>query len=343
MVGNAFVRGLSGGERKRLSIAEQMTTRSSINCWDCSTRGLDASSALDYVRSLRILTDIFNKTTIATLYQASDSIFNLFDKVMVLDEGRCIYFGPTNVAKRFFTDKGFYCPDRKSTPDFLTGLCNLNERETLPEFEGKVPINAVQFEKVYLESSQFTEMMAERDAYEEQINKDQPAEAFRQAFSDAHQKHAPKHSPFVATYMEQIKALTVRQFQLILGDKGSLVSRYGGVVVKGLIMASVFYMMPLDASGAFSRGGAFLFSLLFNALIAQAELAAFMQGRRVLEKHKHFALYHPSAFYIATVISDLPLALIQVLVFELCVYFMMGLVLEAGRVSIIIFSFLFRH
>ncbi|KAG1084305.1 hypothetical protein G6F42_021844 [Rhizopus arrhizus] len=96
-------------------------------------------------------------------------------------------------------------------------------------------------------------------------------------------------------------------------------------------MASVFYMMPQDASGAFSRGGSFLFSLLFNALIAQAELSAFMQGRRVLEKHKHFALYHPSAFYIATVIADIPLALIQVIVFEICVYFMMGLVLDAGK------------
>jgi len=72
---------------------------------------------------------------------------------------------------------------------------------------------------------------------------------------------------------------------------------------------------------------------LFNALIAQAELSAFMQGRRVLEKHKHFALYHPSAFYIATVIADIPLALIQVIVFEICVYFMMGLVLDAGKVT----------
>lgn len=336
MVGNAFVRGLSGGERKRLSIAEQMTTRSCINCWDCATRGLDSSSALDYVRSLRIMTDIFQKTTISTLYQASDSIFNLFDKVMVLDEGRCIYFGPANQAKFFFTEMGFYCPERKSTPDFLTGLCNMNEREILPGFEGRVPVNAVQFEKVYKESKLYSEMIAERAAYEQQIDKDQPAETFRQAFSEAHQKHAPKHSPFVATYFEQIKALTVRQFQLILGDKGALISRYGGVVIKGLIMASVFFMMPTDASGAFSRGGAILFSLLFNALIAQSELSAFMQGRRVLEKHKHFALYHPSAFYIATVISDIPLAIIQVLIFEICVYFMMGLVLDAGRVIFII-------
>jgi len=56
VVGNAFIRGISGGERKRLSIAEQMATRSSVNMWDGSTRGLDASSALDYAKSLRIQT-----------------------------------------------------------------------------------------------------------------------------------------------------------------------------------------------------------------------------------------------------------------------------------------------
>ncbi|KAI9304002.1 ABC-2 type transporter-domain-containing protein [Cunninghamella echinulata] len=331
MVGNAFVRGLSGGERKRLSIAEQMTTRSSINCWDCSTRGLDASSALDYVRSLRIMTDILHKTTISTLYQASDSIFHLFDKVMVLDEGRCIYFGPTSKAKAFFEDVGFHCPDRKSTPDFLTGLCNPLERETRPGFESKVPLNSVQFEKIYKESSLYAEMMKERDEYEAKIEKENPAEHFREAVRDAHQKHASKRSPFVSTYYQQVVSLTVRQFQLISGDKGALVSRYGGVVVKGLIMASVFFMIPSDVTGAFSRGGAILFSLLFNALIAQSELAAFMQGRRVLEKHKHFALYHPSAFYISQVIADIPLAIIQVLVFEIIVYFMMGFVMDAGK------------
>ncbi|KAI9474016.1 MAG: ABC-2 type transporter-domain-containing protein [Benjaminiella poitrasii] len=331
MVGNAFVRGLSGGERKRLSIAEQMTTRSSINCWDCATRGLDAASALDYVRSLRIMTDILHKTTISTLYQASDSIFHLFDKVMVLDEGRCIYFGPTSTAKSYFEDMGFYCPERKSTPDFLTGLCNMNEREYRDGFKEKVPVNAIQFEKTYKESAVYTAMMRERDEYEDKINADRPDEKFRQAFIENHQKHAPKRSPFVATYYQQVKSLTVRQFELIYGDKGALVSRYGGVVIKGLIMASVFYKMPTDVTGAFSRGGSVLFCLLFNALIAQAELSAFMQGRRVLEKHKHFALYHPSAFYIAQVIADVPLALAQVMIFELCVYFMMGFVLDAGK------------
>lgn len=98
-------------------------------------------------------------------------------------------------------------------------------------------------------------------------------------------------------------------------------------------MASVFFHMPKEASGAFSRGGFLFFSLTFNSLISQSELATFMQGRGVLEKHKSFALYRPMWYYIAQVISDFPLAVIQVIIFQLCVYFMAGLSLTAGQVK----------
>lgn len=68
MVGNEFVRGVSGGERKRVSIAEMMTTRARVQCWDNSTRGLDASTALDLAKSLRVMTDVLGQTTFVSLY-----------------------------------------------------------------------------------------------------------------------------------------------------------------------------------------------------------------------------------------------------------------------------------
>ncbi len=68
LVGDVFVRGVSGGERKRVSIAEMMSTGAPVQCWDNPTRGLDASTALDCVRSLRIMTDVLGQTTFVTLY-----------------------------------------------------------------------------------------------------------------------------------------------------------------------------------------------------------------------------------------------------------------------------------
>jgi ABC-type multidrug transport system ATPase subunit len=68
LVGDEFVRGVSGGERKRVSIAEMMATGAPVQCWDNPTRGLDASTALDCVRSLRVMTDVLSQTTFVTLY-----------------------------------------------------------------------------------------------------------------------------------------------------------------------------------------------------------------------------------------------------------------------------------
>lgn len=87
-VGDAYVRGVSGGERKRVSIIETLASRASVICWDNPTRGLDASTALEYTRALRCLTDTMGLATIVTIYQAGNGIYELFDKVLVLDEGK---------------------------------------------------------------------------------------------------------------------------------------------------------------------------------------------------------------------------------------------------------------
>ncbi|KAJ2173078.1 ATP-binding cassette transporter snq2, partial [Coemansia sp. RSA 560] len=127
IVGNASLRGVSGGERKRVSIAEQVAAGAAIEVWDGSTRGLDSSSALDYVRSLRINADTLQKAIVASIYQASESIYNLFDKVMVIDEGRQLYFGPASDAVAYFEALGIRKPSRQTSSDFLTGLTQLNE------------------------------------------------------------------------------------------------------------------------------------------------------------------------------------------------------------------------
>lgn len=100
-VGNAFVRGVSGGERKRVSIAEMMATRACVASWDNSSRGLDASTALDYAKAVRVLTDVHQMATFVSLYQAGEGIFEQFDKVLVIDEGRQVYFGPASEARQY--------------------------------------------------------------------------------------------------------------------------------------------------------------------------------------------------------------------------------------------------
>lgn len=76
-VGNDYLPGLSGGERKRLSIAEVLLGQTSINCWDNSTRGLDSSNALAFMKALRDETDKHCSSAFVTLYQSSQTIYQV--------------------------------------------------------------------------------------------------------------------------------------------------------------------------------------------------------------------------------------------------------------------------
>jgi ATP-binding cassette subfamily G (WHITE) protein 2 (SNQ2) len=127
LVGDAFVRGVSGGERKRVSIAEMFAANAVVASWDNSTRGLDASTALDYAKSLRVITDVYQMVNFVSLYQAGEGIYEQFDKVLVIDEGRQIFFGPVSEARRYFVSMGFRDLPRQTTADYLTGCTDPNE------------------------------------------------------------------------------------------------------------------------------------------------------------------------------------------------------------------------
>ena len=169
-VGNDFVRGVSGGERKRVSIAEAALGGSPLQCWDNSTRGLDSATALEFVKTLRISTSLAGSTAAVAIYQASQSIYDIFDKVVVLYEGRQIYFGPTTAAKEFFVNMGFACAERATTGDFLTSLTNPAERVVRKGFEHLVPHTPDEFAAVWQKSKERARLLQDID----QFNKDYP-------------------------------------------------------------------------------------------------------------------------------------------------------------------------
>lgn len=117
LVGNEFVRGVSGGERKRVSIAEVLANRASVVGWDNSSRGLDASTALEYVRHVRTITNVSGAASFVSLYQAGNQIYELFDKVLVIAAGHCIYWGPRIMARPYFEEMGFKCVQGQNVAD----------------------------------------------------------------------------------------------------------------------------------------------------------------------------------------------------------------------------------
>lgn len=169
LVGNEFVRGVSGGERKRVSLAELMAGQvgasirihlSSSNCiqspvqfWDNPTRGLDSKTAYEFAKMLRRESDESSKTMVATMYQAGNDIYNQFDKILVLAEGLVTYYGPRSQARAYFEDLGFICPKGANIADFLTSVTVLTERVVAPGMEEKVPNTPQEFEARYRASS----------------------------------------------------------------------------------------------------------------------------------------------------------------------------------------------
>lgn len=332
IVGNPFVRGVSGGERKRVSIAEMMITASSICSWDNSTRGLDASTALDYAKSLRVMTNIYKTTTFVSLYQASENIYKQFDKVLVIDAGRQVYFGPANTARGYFEGLGFKEKPRQTTPDFLTGCTDDFEREYA---EGRsaadAPHSPETLAEAFSKSAFTTSLNEEMAAYRKVVAEDkQRHEDFQIAVGDSKQKGVSKKSVYNIPYYLQIWALMQRQFLIKWQDKFSLVVSWITSIVIAIVLGTVWLDLPTTSAGAFTRGGLLFISLLFNAFQAFSELASTMIGRPIVNKHRAYTFHRPSALWIAQIIVDTAFAASQILVFSIMVYFMCHLVRDAG-------------
>ncbi|KAJ2476678.1 ATP-binding cassette transporter snq2, partial [Coemansia sp. RSA 2320] len=299
IVGNAFLRGVSGGERKRVSIAEQVASGASVEVWDGSTKGLDSSSALDYVRSLRINADILQKSVVATIYQASESIYRLFDKVMVIDEGRQLYFGPINEAVAYFESIGIHKPPRQTTSDFLTGLTQLNERKVIPGWEDSAPRTAVEFEDAWRQSKEYQTVKQEADQFESQLMQDGRGEELRE-FVDRTKMGTSRlklrrKSSYTTTFLFQLMRLMIREWEMFVGNPTQIVFKVIYNIAFAIIVGTLFIRLPHNTSSFFTRGGVLFFALLFNSLTSMAEIPKAVTGRQVVYKHKALAMYHPAA------------------------------------------------
>ncbi|QUC20523.1 uncharacterized protein UV8b_04764 [Ustilaginoidea virens] len=333
LVGNAFIRGVSGGERKRVSIAETLTTKSSVTCWDNSTRGLDASTAFNYAKSLRIMTDVSHRTTLTTLYQAGEGIYNLMDRVLVIDQGRMLYQGPASEAKQYFVDLGFDCPPRQTTADFLTSLCDVNARQFRPGFEHCCPKTAEELERAFRGSRAYKALLDDVDGFEKYIDDTGRSDArtFIDSVRQAKSRTVMKQSVYTVSLWKQVLACTRREFWFLWGDKASLYTKFFVIISNGLIVSSLFYNTPGDTSGAFLRDGAGFFSIVFLGWLQLSELMKAVSGRAVINRHREYAFYRPSAVSLARVLVDLPLLAVQVVVFGLIMYFMTGLDRSASK------------
>lgn len=272
-VGNEYVRGVSGGERKRVTISEAALSGAPLQCWDNSTRGLDSANAIEFCKTLRLQSELFGSTACVSIYQAPQSAYDLFDKAAVLYEGRLIFFGRADEAKQYFINLGFDCPARQTTPDFLTSMTSPQERIVREGFEGKAPRTPDEFATAWKNSEDYTKLQAQIEEYKAAHPLGGPdAEKFRALKRAQQSKGNRAKSPYTLDYWQQVRLCLWRGFRRLAGDPSLTVGALIGNTAMALIISSVFYNLQMTTSSFFQRGALLFFACLMNAFASALEV-----------------------------------------------------------------------
>lgn len=273
-VGNEYIRGVSGGERKRVTISEAALSGAPLQCWDNSTRGLDSANAIEFCKTLRLQTELFNSTACVSIYQAPQSAYDLFDKAAVLYEGRQIFFGRADEAKQYFVNLGFDCPARQTTPDFLTSMTSSLERVVRPGWEDRAPRSPDEFAAAWKASDNYRALQIEIEEYKNTHPIDGPdAETFRANKRAAQAKRSRADSPYTLSYAQQVKLCLWRGYKRLIGDPSLTIAALGGNFVMALIISSIFFNLQLTTSSFYQRGALLFFACLMNAFASALEVS----------------------------------------------------------------------
>lgn len=148
LVGNEDIRGMSGGERKRVSIGNELVVNPSVLFVDEPTSGLDSSAAENLVESLGRLAHKYSRTVICTIHQPSWQVFQKFDKMLLMHKGRVAYHGEARVQLvNYFTTIGYACPAQENPLDFFMRELQAVDDHVFPDmwdkFEDKAQFKTV--------------------------------------------------------------------------------------------------------------------------------------------------------------------------------------------------------
>ena len=160
----------------------------------------------------------------------------------MIEEGKCLYFGPTDKAAAYFEGLGFQRPARWTTADFLTSVTDPHERQIREGWEDRIPRSIEHFEESFARSDLQEQNLKDIANFESEL------EAQRRERQAARTK-ATKKKNYSLPFYKQVIACTHRQFLIMFGDKESLIGKWGGILFQALIVGSLFYNLPASSSG----------------------------------------------------------------------------------------------
>ena len=305
-IGNEFSRGVSGGERKRTNVGIELLSGASLIFLDEPTSGLDAFQAQNVMESLWTLAGS-GRTVVCTIHQPRSSIYKMFDLLLLLSEGRIMYFGPAVEAVKYFSAANFVCPDNFNPADFFLDVVSMDYRS--PEEE------ASSRRRIQLLGDLF-------------INEGH-------SLTSRHSVDASHVSNIVAAN-EGVKFPNgpFTEFGLLLSRSWKQQSRdrlpqmitIVQTIVIGFFLAALYSNMHNSESAVQDETGIIFFITIFSAFGAMfASLNSFPTERGVVNRERAGKMYHVLPYYLARFICDIPLRVGQGLLFGCIVYWIVGL------------------
>ncbi|TMW64830.1 hypothetical protein Poli38472_008997 [Pythium oligandrum] len=326
VVGDAMVRGVSGGERKRVTTGEMAFGNKYVTLMDEISTGLDSAATYDIVKTQRSIAKKLRKTVVIALLQPAPEVFELFDNVMMLNKGRVMYHGPVNQVVGYFEDLGFHCPPNRDVADYLMDLGTKQQHQyEMARSDGSMhPRKAREFAEIFEKSSIHDLMLADLDGPHDPVLLKDKSEHF-DAIPEFHQ-----------SFIASVYTLVRRQMKITMRNTAFITGRFFMVFLMGLLYSSTFWQV--DAKNAQVMMGILFQGVLFLALGQASQIPIIMSARDIFYRQRGANFYRTSAYVIANSVSQVPLAVLETLIFGSMLYWMCGLV--ASFVPFLLFELL---
>ncbi|KAK8959475.1 ABC transporter G family member 34 [Platanthera guangdongensis] len=321
IVGNEMRRGISGGQKKRVTTGEMLAGPARALFMDEISTGLDSSTTFQIVKFIRQMVHVMEGTVIVSLLQPAPETFNLFDDVILLSEGQIVYQGPRENILEFFEFMGFKCPERKGTADFLQEVTSRKDQEQYWNRENQA--------YRYIPVSEFS------SSFESFYVGKRLAEDLKVPFNKSTTHPAAlARKKYGMSSWELCKACFAREMLLMKRNSFIYIFKTTQITIMSVITLTLFLRTEMHHETIADGGkyfGALFFSLVNMMFNGMAELAMTVFILPVFHKQRDFLFYPPWAFGLSYAVIKIPVSLLESSIWVLITYYGIGFAPAASR------------
>ncbi|KAJ7547414.1 hypothetical protein O6H91_08G084900 [Diphasiastrum complanatum] len=318
-IGNWHMRGVSGGEKRRVSIALELLVRPHLIYLDEPTSGLDSASAFFVMCKLKKLA-MCGHTVLASIHQPSSEIFELLDDLLLLAKGKTVYFGAASGAQKCFSTAGFPCPAlrnpsdhflRAINSDFDTAKATLKEENLNPVDDPLNNINASEVIAILEDAYQNSEVASEANGkVEEMIQQKGKVLELRENR---------------ASFLTQLRVLTSRSFINMSRDIGYYWMRVVVYFAVALCLGTIYLNVGTTYESISARASCMFFAGAFLTFMSIGGFPSFTEDMKVFHHERLNGHYGVAIFILANTLSSLPFLILIAILSSAVAYNMAGL------------------